>query len=231
MHHLGVELHAVEAASLVGDHGVGRTGRRGDDVEALGDGDDLVAMAHPDRLFLADRGQVGQQGRGFLDGDLGAAELAGVAALDLAAQLFTQGHLAVADAQHRHAGLEHGLGRAGAAFLVHALGTARQDDGGGVHPRQSGLGLLERMDFAIDAGLAQAARDQLRHLAAEVDDEDLLVVVRRGHGVIESGAGGCAGSWPCKAGISSLGMFRAARPSASSTAIRRSRAAARFSST
>ena len=28
------------------------------------------------------------------------------------------------------------------------------------------------MDLAIDAGLAHAARDQLRHLAAEIDDED-----------------------------------------------------------
>src|SRR5689334_7069942 len=31
---------------------------------------------------------------------------------------------------------------------------------------------VERSDFAIDAGLAHAARDELRHLAAEVDDED-----------------------------------------------------------
>ena len=28
------------------------------------------------------------------------------------------------------------------------------------------------MDLAIDAGLAHPARDQLRHLRAEVDDED-----------------------------------------------------------
>ena len=34
------------------------------------------------------------------------------------------------------------------------------------------LGGIERGDLAIDAGLADAARDQLRHLAAEVDDED-----------------------------------------------------------
>ena len=41
-----------------------------------------------------------------LDMDVGAAELAGVAALHRAAQLGAHGHFAVADAQHRHAELE-----------------------------------------------------------------------------------------------------------------------------
>ena len=31
------------------------------------------------------------------------------------------------------------------------------------------------MDFAIDAGLADAAGDELRHLRAEVDDQHLVV--------------------------------------------------------
>ena len=38
------------------------------------------------------------------------------------------------------------------------------------------LGLLERRDLAIDAGLAHAAGDQLRHLRAEIDDQHLVVV-------------------------------------------------------
>ena len=32
------------------------------------------------------------------------------------------------------------------------------------------------MDLAIDAGLAHAARDQLRHLRTEVDDEDEVML-------------------------------------------------------
>ena len=48
-----------------------------------------------------------------LDLDLGAAELAVVAALDLAAELLRHGLLAVADAEHRHAGVEDRLRRAG----------------------------------------------------------------------------------------------------------------------
>ena len=41
------------------------------------------------------------------------------------------------------------------------------------------FGLLERHDLGIDALLAHPARDQLRHLAAEIDDQNL--VMRRGH--------------------------------------------------
>ena len=37
---------------------------------------------------------------------------------------------------------------------------------------ESRLGRLERHDLGIDAGLAHAARDELRDLAAEIDDED-----------------------------------------------------------
>ena len=117
-------------------------------------------------------------GRGLLDGDLGAAELAGVAALDLAAQLFAHGHLAVADAQHRHAQPRTRLAaRAGCPLRARWLGTARQDDGRRRHGRQRRLDLVVGMDLAIDAGLAQAPRDQLGHLAAEIDDQDLLVGV------------------------------------------------------
>ena len=42
----------------------------------------------------------------FVDIEEGAAEFAVVAALDLAAELHAHGLLAVADAEHRHAGVE-----------------------------------------------------------------------------------------------------------------------------
>ncbi len=38
------------------------------------------------------------------------------------------------------------------------------------------------MDFAIDAGFAHAARNQLRHLAAEIDDENAVGMSYLGHG-------------------------------------------------
>ncbi len=96
-----------------------------------------------------------------------------MAALDLAAQLQRQRLLAVADGEDRHVRVEHRLRRARAALLGHRGRTAREDHALGLHaarrPRRRGL---ERVDFAIDAGLAQAARDQLGHLRAEIDDED-----------------------------------------------------------
>ncbi|MNU62375.1 hypothetical protein D3C71_516010 [compost metagenome] len=38
------------------------------------------------------------------------------------------------------------------------------------------------MDFAIDTRFADAARNQLRHLAAEIDDEDAVGMSYLGHG-------------------------------------------------
>ena len=58
----------------------------------------------------------------------GKAELALVAALDLAAQLVRHGLHAVADAQHRHAELEHRLRRLVGRVFVHAGVAAGEDD-------------------------------------------------------------------------------------------------------
>ena len=115
-----------------------------------------------------------------LDLDIGAAELAVMAALDVAAELGGHGHLAVADAEHRNAGIEDRLRRARRACFVHRFRAAGEDHRLRLHLREGGFGLLERHDFGIDALLAHPARDQLRHLAAEIDDQNL--VMRRGHG-------------------------------------------------
>uniref|UniRef100_A0A0N4ZGT3 NAD-specific glutamate dehydrogenase n=1 Tax=Parastrongyloides trichosuri TaxID=131310 RepID=A0A0N4ZGT3_PARTI len=206
VHHLGVELHAVDLARLIGDGGEGRAFRGGDDVEAFRQGRHAVAVAHPHRLAVIDGADAGEQGAFAGDDDLGAAELGVVAALDLTAQLFAHGLLTVANAQDRRAVVEDGAVYARAVGVGRRVGAARQDDGLRLHRRQGLARLVERMDLAIDAGLAQAARDQLRHLAAEIDDEHLLVLGRLGHEV-ESGASDCARVWPCRAGIS-----RAERP-------------------
>ena len=115
-----------------------------------------------------------------LDLDIGAAEFAVMAALDRAAELRRHGHLAVADAEHRDAGGEDRLRGAGRAGFVHRGRAAGEDHRLRLHLLEGFFGLVERDDLAIDAVLAHATRDQLRHLAAEVDDENL--VVRRGHG-------------------------------------------------
>ena len=116
--------------------------------------------------------------------DVGAAELAGMAALDLAAELQRQRLLAVADGEDRNARLEHLLRRARAALVDHRGRAAREDHALGPHRGEGLGGAVERVDFAVDAGFAEAARDQLGDLRAEVDDED---------GVLRGRAGGCHG--------------------------------------
>ena len=66
---------------------------------------DPVAMAHPDRIALPDLPDAVGERRRYDQLDLGAAEFAVMAGLDLAAELMRHGLLAVADAEHRQAGL------------------------------------------------------------------------------------------------------------------------------
>ncbi len=67
-------------------------------------------------------------------------------------------------------------GGRGEPAIEHAGGAARKDDGaGGKLAERGGVHRLERPDFAIDVQLAHPARDQLRYLTAEVDDEQEVV--------------------------------------------------------
>ena len=76
VHDLGVELHGVEAARLVGDDGERRVLAGGDDGEALRQLRDAVAVAHPDLMALADLPDALEERARLLDLDIGAAELA-----------------------------------------------------------------------------------------------------------------------------------------------------------
>jgi len=113
--------------------------------------------------------------------DIGAAEFGGaMTAFDLAAQAMHHHLLAVADPQDRHAQLEDRGGRHRRAFGEDRGGPARKDHGfRGEIPQEGVVHALERVDFAIDVQLAQAAGDQLRHLAAEIDDQKAVMM---GHG-------------------------------------------------
>ena len=99
-----------------------------------------------------------------------------MAALDLAAELLRHRLLAVADAEHRHAGLVDRGRRQRRALLMHGGRTAGQDHGLRLHRLEGFFGFLERDDLGIDALLAHAPCDELRDLRAEIDDEELVVV-------------------------------------------------------
>jgi hypothetical protein len=128
VHHLGMELHRVVAPRLVGDRRERRVLAGGDHREAGRQLGDAVAVAHPDLLAVAWLPDAVEQRRLRLDLDLGAAELAMVARLDLAAELVRHGLLAVADAQDGHVGgKDRGIGGRRLA-LDHRGRAARQDD-------------------------------------------------------------------------------------------------------
>ena len=129
MHHLGMELDAVEPAGIVGDGRERRAVGHGDGAEARRQRRHAVAMAHPHRRPVARLPHAMEQRRVAHDLDLGAAELAGMAAFDLAAEPGHHGLLAIADAEDRHAGIEDGLGRLRRAGLMHGGRSAGENDG------------------------------------------------------------------------------------------------------
>ena len=174
MHDLRMEHQPVVAARLVGDQRMRRVRRNADGPEALGQPGDAIAMAHPHRIMRTRRPDALQQRARRRHGDFGAAEFAMMAALHVAAELRRHGHLAVADAEHRHAGIEDRRRRARAARVGHRGRAARQDHRLGLQTREGLRGVLKRRDLAIDAGLAHPPGDQLGDLAAKIDDQQLV---------------------------------------------------------
>jgi hypothetical protein len=175
VHDLGVEHGAVEVALVIGDEGEGRAAARRHHREPRRQHGDAVAMAHPHGLDGARRPDALGDGTVTGDGDLGAAELPRMAALDGAAEDRRHHLLAVADAEHRQAHRKHAFGWAGARTFRHAGRATREDDALGAESLDAGEGGRVGPDLAVDAGFAQAARNQLRHLAAEIEDQNAVV--------------------------------------------------------
>ena len=187
--HLRVELHGVEPALQIGGDREGGVGRGAVDLEARRDLGHVVAVAHPH--LLAPRAvhepAVERIDPLFGRGHVGAAEFGGaVTAQNLAAQHVHHDLLAVTDAEDRNPEVENAFRGARRAVVDHAGRTARKDHGFRRELFQERIGhVLIGVNFAIDVQLPQAARDQLRHLAAEVDDEKALMIalrVRDAHG-------------------------------------------------
>src|SRR6185312_6988841 len=187
VHHLGVELHAINAALVVGDRGKGRALAYRHGAEARRQRLDPVAMAHPHLLAIA-LGPEPREERAIIDDlDEGAAEFAVIRGRDLAAELSADRLLAIADAENRHAQREDFVGHARAERLDDRGRTAREDHRLWAEGCDLVIAQIEGMDLAIDAALAQAPCDELRHLAAEIEDED--AVLGGGHGASSAGAG------------------------------------------
>ena len=75
------------------------------------------------------------------------------------------------------------FGASGASLSSTEAGPPDRITAVGLHPREGLGGLLVRHDLGIDLLLAHPARNELRHLGAEIDDENLVVQnVVRVHG-------------------------------------------------
>ena len=106
--------------------------------------------------------------------DLGAAELAMLVRLNLAAQLVAHRLLAVADAEDRQARFPHDLRRLRPALGMHRMRRAGKDDAARLEVGDALRVAVEGEDLAIDPRLAQPPRDELGHLRAEIEDEDAV---------------------------------------------------------
>ncbi len=92
-----------------------------------------------------------------------------------AAQLLRHRLLAVADAEHRHAGLINRFGGERGVPIEHRGRSAREDYALRLELAQRRFGLLKRNDLAIDVLLAHAPRDEHGHLRTKIDDENGVV--------------------------------------------------------
>ncbi|MNS70318.1 hypothetical protein D3C72_1036600 [compost metagenome] len=194
--HFRVELHAVEATGLIGHGRMGAGRGLGYGGEAGGDLGDLVAVAHPDvQQGVAVLGDgvfdVAQQGAGLAGVaqhfDLGITEFTQVGGLHLAAELLGHGLHAVADAEHRHAGIEHVLGGARAARLGHGFRAAGEDDAARIELADLLFGYVPGPQLAVDADFTDATGDELGVLGTKIQDKDTVGVNVFSHFIPASG--------------------------------------------
>ena len=153
-------------------------------VKPSGGALDAVAMGHPAGLLER---QPGEQPAGLAHAQLRAAELADLGGLDDAAERLREQLHAVTDAEHRDAELEQRRVELRGARRVDRGRPAGEDQALRRAARDLGDVDVRVQQLGEHAALAHAARDQLRVLAAEVDDQHL---VGAGARAAPGGAGG-----------------------------------------
>ena len=184
--HFGVELHGIEMPRRIGGNRERRVGRDAVNGETRGNFRHMVAVAHPD-LFAgvmicsvepAGQHRVGHVGRRHI----GAAEFGGaMAAFHLAAKTVHHHLLAIADAKDRHTTGKGRRRRHRRAVCKDRRRATGKDDGFRCKIGQKRvIYAVVGVNFAIHIQFPQPARNQLRHLRAEVDDQKAVML---GHGL------------------------------------------------
>ncbi len=171
--HLRVPLHTGEPPVHVLERRDRRALGGSQYGEAGGRRVDRVTVRHPDVEVLGDPGQ--QRAR-RAHRHRRPAELAQPGPADLAAERLRHRLEPVADPERRHPGLEQPGLDPRRALCVHRLRPAGQHD----RLRVPGQHLLDRHrvrhDLGVHLGLADPARDQLRVLRPEVDNQNQLML-------------------------------------------------------
>ena len=161
-------LHAVEFAGFILHRGNGSALRVGKHLEALRDLLHSHTVAHPRGLL--GRG-TSEDAFGVVNAGFGLAILAERRLINRAAKLIRHNLEAIADTEHRDAGLEDLLVDARGAGFEHGGRAAGQDDGLRILGKHlvGGHGMGHKL--GIHVGFAHATRDKLGVLRAEIDDE------------------------------------------------------------
>ena len=170
---LGVELHREDPPGRVG-HGRDRAVVGGGQArEARRGREHGVAVAHPHRHEpVGLRLHAGQQPLAAEEAQVRLAVLPHRCRHHVATHQVAHGLHAVADPEQRDPGLEEALVGQRSVLLVDARRPAGEHDGGVAAGEHALDGLGARQDLGVDAQLADAAGDQLRVLAPEIEDRD-----------------------------------------------------------
>jgi len=170
MGHLRVELHCIQATLRVLHRRTGAVRRLTGDGKARRGLGDIVRMAHPNGGVL---GHIPQH-TAAQHGQLDLAVLGHRRRLYLAAQHPCHQLAAVANAQHRHAQLQHLRGVMGRGRVIHGIGTAGKDNAliislpNGI--QRGGI----RQNFGKHAVITHTAGDQLIVLTAEIQNKNFF---------------------------------------------------------
>ena len=167
VHHLGMELDTVDVP-LLASHRSHRAGvGMGQDLEALGRPDHVVAVTHPHIHPAAD---TFEERVSDVDVDGGGAVLPGAAPFQLSSELLGEELQPVADPQNRYPRFEQGGIHPGMSTIHHRAGPAREHDGFRSELSELAAGDVVGKDFAVDPAFPDPAGDELGILRSEIED-------------------------------------------------------------
>src|SRR5258705_9815325 len=142
-----------------------------ENLPPLGERNHFIAMAHPHagRIVL---GKAVKQIGVAVDEQIGRAVFAAIGAASLAAKVEIEDTHAVADAEKRHRQLKQLRADFRRVVLINARRPAGENNTFRLERGNFVYVEIERMDFAVNFGLADAPRDQLGVLRTEIEDEN-----------------------------------------------------------